>query len=134
MEKNIIKKEAVDQKIANKLWFEEEEQPKHEVNLIIDSMVFAKKTINGRPSRLCYFINRKEKTHAKDTWELVEGVAYLEQLLKSYHAKNLNKPTATFLLIDKGVLPPLMVAQSGVNITSTIPKYNHFTTHNKPLV
>ena len=134
LERDVTRREAVDQKIADQLQFEEGEQPEQGVDSIIDSMVFAEEAIDGRPPRLYYLIHWKRETHREDTWEPMEGVAHLRQLLKSYHAKNSNKPTATSSPIDKSALPPPMAARSGAKMAPTLPKHNHSTTHNKPPV
>ena len=56
LERDIIKKEAIDQKIANQLKFEKGEQTEQEVDLILDIIVFAEKVVDGRLSRLYYLI------------------------------------------------------------------------------
>ena len=57
LERDITRKEAVDQKIANQLKFEEGEQPEQEVDLILDSMVFAEETVDGKLLGLYYLIH-----------------------------------------------------------------------------
>ena len=57
LEKDVIRRKAVDQKIANQLKFEEEKQLEQEIDLILDNMVFAKKVVNGRPSELYYLFH-----------------------------------------------------------------------------
>ena len=121
LEKDIIRREAVDQKIANQLELEEGKQAEQEFDSIIDSMVFVKKAIDGRPPGLYYLIHWKGKTHVEDTWEPVEGISHLRRLLKKYHGKNLDKPTATSLPVDKGAPPPLMAAHLRTKITPSIP-------------
>ena len=56
LKKNVIKKEALVQKIADQLEFKEGEHPEHKIDSIIDSMVFAKEAIDGRPPELYYLI------------------------------------------------------------------------------
>ena len=121
LERDITRKKAVDQKIANQLELEEGEQPEQEVDSIIDSMVFAEEAIDGRPPGLYYLIHWKRETHAEDTWKPVEGISHLRRLLKKYHGKNPDKPTATSLPVDKGAPPPPMAARSGTKITPSIP-------------
>ena len=48
LKKDVTTKEVVNDEIANQFKFEEVEQPEQEVDLIVDSMVFAKKAIDGR--------------------------------------------------------------------------------------
>ena len=57
LEKDVTRREAVDQKIADQLDFEEEKQLELEVDLIIDGTVFAKKAMDGRLPRLHYLIH-----------------------------------------------------------------------------
>ena len=121
LEKDIIRRKAVDQKIANQLELKERKQPEQEVDSIIDSMVFVKEAIDSKPLGLYYLIYWKGETHAEDTWEPVEGISHLQRLLKKYHGKNSDKSTATSLPVDKKALPPLMAARSGTKITSSIP-------------
>ena len=56
LERDVTRKEVVDQKIANQLKFEEGDQPEQEVDSIMDSMVFAEKVVDGRPPGLYYLI------------------------------------------------------------------------------
>lgn len=84
LEKNITRRGAVYQKITNQLEFKKREQPKLEIDSIIDNIVFAKEAVNSRPQELYYLIYGKRKTHAKDTWETVKEVFYLQPLLKKY--------------------------------------------------
>lgn len=65
--RDITKTKAVDQKLANQLKFEEEEQLEQEIDLILDSMVFAKEVVNGRLLELYYLIYQKKETYVKDT-------------------------------------------------------------------
>ncbi len=67
LERDITRREAVDQKIADQLEFEEGEQPEQEVDSIIDSMVFVEEAIDGRPLGLYYLIHWKGVMHAEDT-------------------------------------------------------------------
>ena len=57
LEKDVTRREAVDQKIVDQLEFEEEEQPEQEVDLIMDSQNFAEEAIDCRPLRLYYLIH-----------------------------------------------------------------------------
>lgn len=57
LEKNVTRREIIDQKLANKLKFEKEEQPEQKVDLILDSIVFAKKTVDSKPPELYYLIH-----------------------------------------------------------------------------
>ena len=65
--KRYYKKRNGNQKIANQLKFEERKQLKYEVDLIINSMVFAKEAIDSGPSELYYLIHWKRKMYVKDT-------------------------------------------------------------------
>lgn len=56
LERDITRREAVDQNIADQLKFEEGEQPEQEIDSIIEGMVFVKKAIDGRPLELYYLI------------------------------------------------------------------------------
>ena len=67
LEKHVIRIKAVDQKIANKLKFEKKEQPEQEVNSIMDSIIFVKKTVDSRPPGLYYLIHWKRETHIDNT-------------------------------------------------------------------
>ncbi len=67
LERDVTRREAVDQKIADQLEFEEGEKPEQKVDSIIDSIVFAKEAIDGRPLGLYYLIHWKKKTNAEDT-------------------------------------------------------------------
>ena len=121
LERNVTRREAVDQKIANQLEFEEREQSEQEADSIIDSMVFAEEAVDSRPPELYYPIYKKGKTHLEDTWEPVEGVSHLRQLLKKYHTENPKKPTVAFPPIDKGASPPLMAVCSGTKLAPYTP-------------
>ncbi len=46
LERDVTRREAVDQKIADQLEFEEEEQPEQKVDLIMDSLIFAEEAID----------------------------------------------------------------------------------------
>lgn len=120
LERDVTRREAVDQKIADQLEFEEGEQPEQEVDSIMDSMVFAEEAIDGRPPGLYYLIHWKGETHVEDTWEPVEGIAHLRRLLKKYHSENPDKLTATSPPVDKGALPPPMAARSGAKVAPPI--------------
>ena len=120
LEKDVKKREAVDQKIADQLKFEEEEQREQEVDSIMESMVFVEEAIDGRPLGLYYLIHWKRETHAEDTWEPIKGTAHLRRLLKKYHAENPDKPTATSPPVDKGAPPPPMAARSGAKVALPI--------------
>lgn len=56
LKKNITKKKAIDQEIANQLKFEKRKQLEQEIDLIINSMVFAKKIIDNRLFEVYYLI------------------------------------------------------------------------------
>ncbi len=56
LERDVARREGVDQKIADQLEFEEREQPEQEVDSIMDSMVFAEEAIDGRPCGPYYLI------------------------------------------------------------------------------
>ena len=77
LKKDVTRREAVDQKIANQLEFEEGEHPEQEVDSIMNSMVFAVEAVDGRPPGLYYLIHWKGETHVENTWEPVEGIAHL---------------------------------------------------------
>lgn len=77
LERDVTRREMVDQKIANQLEFEEEKQPEQEVDSIIDRMVFAERAIDGRLPALYYLIPWKRETHTEDNWEPVKGIFYL---------------------------------------------------------
>ncbi len=66
LERDITEKEAVDQKIVEQLRFEGGDQPKEEVDFILDSMVFSEEATDNRPPRLYYLIQWKKKTYAED--------------------------------------------------------------------
>ncbi len=57
LERDVTRKEAVDQKIADQLEFEEREKLEQEVDSIIDSMVFVEEAIDGRLPGLYYLIH-----------------------------------------------------------------------------
>ena len=57
LKRDITKNEAIDQKIADQFEFEKREQPEQEDDLIIDSMVFAKKAIDDKPLKFYYLIH-----------------------------------------------------------------------------
>ena len=116
LKRDVTRREAVDQKIANQLKFEEGEQPEQEVDSILDSMVFAEEAVDGRPPGLYYLIHWKGETHAEDTWEPIKGVSHLRRLLKKYHSENPEKPTAASPPIDKGAPPPPMAARLGAKV------------------
>lgn len=54
--------------------FEEREKSKQEVDLILDNMIFAKKTVDCKSPKLYYFIYWKKENHVEDTWEPIERV------------------------------------------------------------
>ncbi len=110
LERDVTKKEAVDQKIVDQLEFAEGEKPDQKVDLIMDSMVLAEEVIDGRSPGLYYLIHSKGKTYAEDTWKPVERIAHLQRLLQKYHAKNPENLTATSPPVDKGAPPPPMTA------------------------
>ena len=56
LKRDVIRREAVNQKIANTLEFEEGEQPEQEADSIMDSMVFAEEAVDSRPPGLYYLI------------------------------------------------------------------------------
>ncbi len=91
LERDVRKKEAVDQKTADQLEFEERKQPEQKIDLIIDSIVFAEEAIDGQLPRLYYLIQWKEETNTEDTWEPVKGIAHLQLLLKKYNARKSQK-------------------------------------------
>lgn len=67
LKRDITRKKTIDQKITGKLKFEKTKQPKQEVDIIIDSIVFTKKAIDGKLPELYYFIHWKGEIHAEDT-------------------------------------------------------------------
>ena len=67
LERDITRREVVDQKIANQLKFEKRKQPEQEVDSIVNRMIFAEEAVDGRPPGLYYLIHWKRKTHAEDT-------------------------------------------------------------------
>ena len=121
LERDVTRKEAVVQKIADQLEFEEGEQPEQEIDSIIDSLIFAKEAIDSKPPGLYYLIHWKRETHAEDTWESVKEISHLRRLLKKYYSKNPDKPTATSPPVDKGALPLPMAACSGTKIAPFTP-------------
>ncbi len=52
LERDVTRREGVDQKIADQLKLGEGKQPGQEVDSIMDSMVFAEEAIDGRLLRL----------------------------------------------------------------------------------
>lgn len=125
MKRDVTRREVIYQKIINQFEFEEREQLEQEANLIINSMVFAEKVTDGRLSRLYYLIHWKDKTYAKNTSEPVKEISHLWQLLKKCHTKNLNKPTATSLPVNKGAATSLMAACLGAEIAFLTPALIH---------
>ncbi len=78
LEKDVTRRKTIDQKIADQFEFEKREQQEQKVYSIVDGMVFAKKTIDGRSFGLYYLIYWKRETYAEDTLEPVEGFAHLQ--------------------------------------------------------
>ena len=84
-------------------------------------MGFAKEAIDGRPPGLYYLIHWEKKMYSEDTGEPVKGIAFLRRLLKKYHAKNLENPTATSPPVDKSAPPPPMSARSEAKVPTPTP-------------
>lgn len=57
LERHIIRREMIDQKITDQLEFEKGDQSEQEIDLIIDSMIFIEEAIDGKSSELYYFIH-----------------------------------------------------------------------------
>ncbi len=55
--KDYTRKQAVDQNSADQLVFEKNKESKQEIDSIVDSRVFSKEVIDGRPPRLYYLIH-----------------------------------------------------------------------------
>ena len=120
LKRDITRREAVDQKIADQLEFEKRKQPEQEVNAIIDSMVFAEEAIDGRLPGLYYLFHWKRETDSENTWEPLERIAHLRRLVKKYHVKNPEKPTATSPPVDNDAPPPHIAARSGAKVAPPI--------------
>ncbi len=116
LKRDITRREAVDQKIADQLEFEKRKQPGQEVNAIIDIMVFAEEAIDGRLPGLYYFLHWKGETDSENTWEPLERIAHLRRLVKKYHIKNPEKPTATSPPVDNGAPPPHIATRSEAKV------------------
>ena len=57
LERDVIRREVVDQKIADQLEFEERKQLEQKLDLIKDSMVFAEEAVDSGPPGLYYLIH-----------------------------------------------------------------------------
>lgn len=57
LEKDVIRRVVIDQKIVDQFEFKEREELEHEENSIINSMVFAKEAIDDRLPRFYYLIH-----------------------------------------------------------------------------
>ncbi len=81
-QRDFTRKIEIDLKIVDRLEFEESEIFEQKLDLIIDSMIFAKKDMNNRPPQLYYFIYQKKKMHEEVNWDLFEKIAHLRRLIK----------------------------------------------------
>ena len=131
LEGAVTRKEGVDQKMANKLEFEEGEVLDQEVDSIIDRMVFTQQTIDDQLPRFYYLIYWKRETYAEDTWKPVEGIAHLQPLLKKYHTKNHDNPVVISPPFGKGAPPLSMVTQSGAKTALSTPTLIRFPLCNR---
>ncbi len=82
--KNVTRKEAVDQKIADQLEFKESEPPEQEVDSIMDSIFFAEEAIDGGPPLLYHIIHWKRERTQK-----ISGIRSKELLVCDGHSKNI---------------------------------------------
>ena len=57
LERDVTKKETVDQKIVDQLKFEEEDQSGQETDLVIDGIVVVDKALNDQPCVFYYLIH-----------------------------------------------------------------------------
>ncbi len=133
LERDVTRKEELDQKIAVQLEFEEGKKPDQEVSLIGNSRVFAEEAMDIQPTGLYYLIHGKKETHSEDTLETVEEIAHLQKLLKKYHAENPEKHSASSPPVDTGAAPPLIAAWSEAKVTPPIPAFIRSTARKRPL-
>lgn len=98
--------------LSEHLEFYSDDQQEFEVENIIDSVVYARESEDGKPPGLYYLVHWKGYPTADDTWEPAAGVKHLRRLLRSYHKDNPLKPTANSLAIDSGPPPPLLAKRS----------------------
>lgn len=103
LERDVTRREAVDQKIADQLRFEEGEQPEQEVDSIMDSMVFAEEAVDGRPPWLYYLIHWKGETHAEAYWELIDGSLICDGYSRNITPKTQTNPLPPFRLWIKAL-------------------------------
>lgn len=66
LKKDITRRETVDQKIANQFKFVKKEKSEQRIDLILDSMIFAKKAVNNSLPELYYFIYQKKEIYIED--------------------------------------------------------------------
>ncbi len=88
-------------KSANQLKFVKGKKPESRMNSIIDSMVFAQKAIEDKPSGLDYFIIWKKERYAEDTWKPVQWIAYLRRLSEKTTPKIMKIPLLHLYLLIK---------------------------------
>ncbi len=67
-------------------------------------MVFSKEAMESGPPGLHYFIQWKNETHAEDTVESVQGIAYLQHQIKKHHTENPKNSAAISLFTYKAAL------------------------------
>ena len=103
LEQDTTRKKRVDK------WITESEleagnSKEYEVEIIWDSAVYANELESGQLRGLYYLVEWKSYPEEKNTWEPLSAVQYLKKLISCFHKEHLEKPTATFSLIDSAPL------------------------------
>ncbi len=75
----------------------------YEVEAICDSVVYAREW-EGHLPVLHYMVSWKSYPEKENTWEPVLTVLHLCKFISTFHRDHLDKPPATFPLIDSAVL------------------------------
>ena len=82
------------------LEFEAGNNKKYKVDGILENAVYAEESTIGQLPEFYYLVSWKSYPEEKNTWEPILAIQYLQRLVTTYYKDNLEKPTATFLLVN----------------------------------
>ena len=77
----------------------------YKVKAIWNSAVYASKSDSGQLPGLYYLVAWKGYSEEENTWKPLSAVQHLKKLISYFYKEHLEKPMATFLLIDSA--PPM---------------------------
>lgn len=99
-----------------------DESIEYKVEVIWNSVVYAKESKSDHLSRFYYLVLWKSYSKKKNTWKLVLAMQYLKRLISLFYKNYPNKLTAIFSAINTASTMARSTIKPAIKIVTSFPK------------